>query len=112
MSDRKAATISIKALSSAVAKAVEQESKNAVFGDEFIVGGNLIIGRILRELIAMEEAEAVATRITQAVSRSGLQAEAAGAELVEDDPFEPAFLFSHGRIICGFIMDPSVILRE
>ncbi len=112
MSDRKAAAISVKSLSSAVAKAVEQEGKRALFGDEFTISGNLIMGRILRELIELEAAQAAAERITNAVSQSGFQAEVAGTPAVQAGHFSPAFLFSHGRIICGFILDPNVFLQE
>lgn len=113
MTTRKAVTVSVKSLSAAVAKAVAQEKNQALFGDDFTIDHNIIMGRILREVIAIEQAEAAAARITQAVGQSGLRAAAEPEGLpVLASHFEPAVLAIPGRIICGFIIDPQVILRE
>ncbi len=114
MAVRKAVTISVKDLSAAVSKAVAQEGDSKIFGPDFTIDHNIIMGRILRELVALEQAEAAAARITQVVGQSRFQTAAGeeGALPVLASHFEPAVLASHGRIICGFIIDRQVILRE
>jgi hypothetical protein len=106
----KAVTLSVKALSGAVAKAVAQEKNKGAFGDEFTIDHNIIMGRILREALALGDAEAAAERITRQVGQAQFGAAATGAILASH--FEPAVLATHGRIICGFIMDRQIILRE
>jgi hypothetical protein len=112
MSDQKAISISVKALSAAVTKAVDQEHKTAVFSPDFTIDHNLIMGRILREALAIGDAVTLAGQITQQVGKSQFAAAEAGGRAVQVSHFEPAVLATHGRIICGFILDQQVVLRE
>jgi hypothetical protein len=114
MSNQKAISISVKALSAAVAKAVEQEKNKGLFSQEFTIDHNIIMGRILREqALALKDAEAAAERITRQVGQAQFGAGAEpGAGAVLASHFEPAVLATHGRIICGFIIDRQVVLRE
>ncbi len=108
----RAISISVKALSGAVAKAVAQEKNHAAFGDTFTIDHNIIMGRILRELASLGEAEAAAERITKQVAATPFAAGATAAHAITASHFEPAILATHGRIICGFIIDRTIILEE
>lgn len=116
MSEQRALSISVKALSAAVARAVAAEKNHAAFGDQFTIDHNIIMGRILREALALNQAEAAAESISKhvagaQVSLAAIGAGGAPASLLASH-LEPAVLATHGRIICGFIIDRQIVLTE
>lgn len=116
MSEQRAVSISVKSLSAAVARAVAAERNQGAFGDTFTIDHNIIMGRILREALALNQAEQAAESITQHVAGAGVSLAAVGpggasASLLASH-LEPAVLATHGRIICGFIIDRQIILTE
>jgi hypothetical protein len=115
MSEQRALSISVKALSAAVARAVAAERNQAAFGDTFTIDHNIIMGRILREALALNQAEAAAESISSHVAGAQVSLAAVGpgggGSLLASH-LEPAVLATHGRIICGFIIDRQIVLTE
>jgi hypothetical protein len=102
MSDVRATTLSIRQLSDAVAKAVENER---LLQENFVIDSNIIMGRWLRQDVSLKEAEALATRITTAVQQGNGAAGPGAAALSTGAKLQPAVLSIRGRIICGFFPD-------
>jgi hypothetical protein len=117
MSDQRALSISVKALSAAVARAVAAEKNHGAFSDTFTIDHNIIMGRILREALALNQAEAAAESISKHVAGAQVSLAAVGpaggaASSLLASHLEPAVLATHGRIICGFIIDRQIVLTE
>src|SRR4051812_40003361 len=115
----KATTVSIRNLSAAVTKAVNDlGDRGKGLDPEFTIDHNLIWGRILRESLQIQQAEALAQNITHNVQAAhGLGAAATGAAATGAAAggagnLQPAVLASNGRIIVGFILDRQISLHE
>jgi hypothetical protein len=95
-----AGQISLKQLAPAVDQAVkaalERHKTSAANG--FALNPGIIAGPILAGTVDFKVAQQIATEVTQQVQRA--QVGGAGATL------EPAVLFTHGHIICGFYPFP------
>ncbi|MCW3476401.1 hypothetical protein [Limobrevibacterium gyesilva] len=105
MPKTRANTISIHKLAGAVGTAVQKMEKHREkVQPEFRIDFSLIMGRWLREEMALPEAQTIAQQITDAVQGGHLQ-EALGASAPH---LQPAVLAHGGHIICGFIPDPSI----
>jgi len=99
--------IAAKDISGAVEQAVKlaTEKHKEKFGPDFSIGPGTIMGRYLLESkIALNQAEQLATEITQHVNGQGAT-RAAGATAHR---FEPAVLIRNGLILCGFYPGPVV----
>ena len=97
------ATISIKDISKAVENAVKiaGDKHKVQFSPEFRLGPGTIMGRqLLQANIGLQQAEQIATEITQQVT-SGAAAPALGVTQLE-----PAVLVGRGVIICGMMPGP------
>lgn len=107
--------IAAKEISTAVDHAVKlaTEKHKVKFGPEFHIGPGTIMGRYLIESsIALQQAEQLATEITQHVNGQGAQGGAAQGVRVTAPRFEPAVLVRNGLILCGFYPGPIVDIQE
>ncbi len=95
-----AGRISLKQLSPAVDQAVKAalERHKARATNGFAINPGIIAGPILDAAVDFKVAQQIATEITQQVQKA--QAGGIGTAL------EPAVLFTHGHIICGFYPYP------
>ena len=103
----RASAISVKDVSSAVAKAVHDLGDQGKVLEQDFVLNHIIMGRILRESIQLQEAEQLAEKIAQKV------AVPAGHAVASAAAHAPSGIFgTGGHIIIGIILNPQITLRE
>lgn len=92
----KAEVIAVGRLSEAIMAATRDVSSkhNVGLAGNLIMKPGTLIGRYLKELIALEEAQKLASEITAQVQRAGVSGP--GAKL------SPSVLFTDGRILAGY----------
>jgi len=105
-------TLSIKELSHAVDQAVKLASQkhNVQFGGFQLNPGTLIGRQILQADIKLNQAQQIATEITEHLSNA--KAGPAAAAAAGFPPFEPGVFGFRNILICGFIPGPIWELRE
>jgi hypothetical protein len=111
MATQHSASIAIGQLSKAVDEAVQRAAAKAKIETEFSISSGFIWGRWLREAMELDAAEKLATSITAHVQETVMagpaQAGAAALGTSAGAKLQPAVLARNGRIICGFLPDPS-----
>jgi hypothetical protein len=111
MATQRSASIAIGQLSKAVDEAVQRAAAKAKIETEFSISSGFIWGRWLREAMELDAAEKLATSITAHVQETVMagpaQAGAAALGTSAGAKLQPAVLARNGRIICGFLPEPS-----
>jgi hypothetical protein len=113
MSNQKHPTVSISDLAKAAdaAAKIAAERHKVQFEPDFHIAPGLICGRILLTAdIQVQQAQQIAAQMTERINAGAGTTAAPSA--VGGQQFEPACVCLPHHIICGFIPDPGVVLKE